>query len=140
MATAIDSRAILCVDDEGIILMHLVMLLQNRYGPKFRYEKAASAERGLATLDQLYSQGIRVIVIVSDWLMPGIKGDEFLRQVYTKYPDIKAIMISGKVDAESLDDLADSTGLVGFLSKPIIPDELYRLVDRIITDPVAPPR
>ncbi|MBU0929113.1 MAG: response regulator [Spirochaetes bacterium] len=125
------NEAILCVDDEAIILIHLTMMLRKKYGDRYRYERASSADDGLAIVDRLAGLGISVIVILSDWLMPGMSGDEFLRLIHARHPDIKAIIISGKVDDESLRSLAAETGLVGYLSKPIEPEGLYALIDGI---------
>ena len=88
--------AILCVDDEPIILLSLVQELKRTFGNELAYERAMNAEAALATIEALEKEGVRVILIISDWLMPGIKGDEFLRIVHERYPDIKTIIFSGR--------------------------------------------
>ena len=129
-----ERKAILCVDDEAIILMHLVMILEQRYGSRFLFAKASNAEKGMDILAKLYAEGIRVIMIVSDWLMPGINGDAFIQLVHKTYPDIKAILISGKIDKNSLGENTVNTSFAGFLSKPIIAEDLYVLIDNILSD------
>lgn len=125
-------EAILCVDDEAIILMHLVMVLKGRYGPRFLYEIAANADSAMKKIDALVEAGTTIIAVVSDWLMPGITGDAFLRAVHAKYPGIKAIMVSGRIDSEGIDAIKEETGLVGFLPKPVNPAELCALIDSIV--------
>ncbi|HRZ89831.1 MAG TPA: response regulator, partial [Spirochaetia bacterium] len=58
-------EAILCVDDEGIILLHLVMLLKRRYGDRYRYERASDAAEGLAVVERLESEGARLSILIS---------------------------------------------------------------------------
>ena len=42
------------------------------------------------------------IIIVSDWLMPGMKGDEFLIQVHQKFPHIVKVLLTGQADSEAI--------------------------------------
>jgi len=128
------NRAILCVDDEAVILLSLKLLLKKRYGEKYRYECAADAERALSTIETLISEGVRVILIISDWLMPGMNGDVFLRIVHERHPDIKAVMISGRIDEDSIKKLEEEGVFSGFLSKPVTPVDFYALIDQIIEE------
>lgn len=36
-------------------------------------------------IDELKEDGLDILVIISDWLMPGIKGDELLISVHSKF-------------------------------------------------------
>ncbi len=127
-------RAILCVDDEAVILMNLKLLLKKRYGQRFRYECAADAERALSAMEGLIASGIRVILIISDWLMPGMNGDAFLRAVHERHPGIKAIMVSGRIDEGSVRRLEEEGIFSGFLSKPVAPGEFYAMIDGLVAD------
>jgi len=128
------NRAILCVDDEAVILLSLKLLLKKRYGDDYRYECASSAESALSTIEALISEGVRVILIISDWLMPGMNGDVFLRIVHERHPDIKAVMISGRIDEDSIKKLEEEGVFSGFLSKPVTPVDFYALIDEIIEE------
>lgn len=121
-------EAILCVDDEAIILLHLAKLLERRYGGRFRYELASNGERALATLELIQVQGVHVGLVITDRLMPGMDGDEFLALALGRYPDMKAIMVSGH-GRKVPDGDAGPGDLVGFLDKPVVPEELYRLIE-----------
>lgn len=110
--------AILCVDDEPIILLSLVQELKRTFGNELAYERAMNAEAALTTIDALEADGVRVILIISDWLMPGIKGDEFLRIVHDRYPDIRAIMISGNANSEEMKEFSKLESLVAVFGKP----------------------
>ena len=126
--------AILCVDDEGIILMHLLSLLRRRYSEAYRIEGVSDATSGMATISRLYGEGFRVILILSDWLMPGMNGDEFIRIVHEQHPDVKAIVISGKAALDQMAAAMEGLGVVGFLPKPLLVNDLYGLIDGIIAE------
>ena len=98
-------KAILLVDDEAIILLAMRRELRSELGPSFRYEIATSAEEGLAVIDELATDGIRVVLVISDWLMPGMKGDEFVVRVRGIHPGVRTVMVSGQIDEEQLDKL-----------------------------------
>ncbi len=118
MEGTVKKGAILCVDDEPIILLSLVQELKRTFGTDLAYERAMNAEAALATIESLEAEGVRVILIISDWLMPGIKGDEFLRIVHDRYPDIRAIMISGNADPEEMKEFRKLESLVAVFGKP----------------------
>jgi CheY-like chemotaxis protein len=111
-------KAILCVDDEIIILLSLVHELKSSFGDSFVYEKATSAFQANEVIEDLALEGIKLILIISDWLMPGIKGDEFLETVKQRYPHIKAIMITGQADQEITRRLIETGCVSDVIYKP----------------------
>ncbi len=80
-------KAILCVDDEMIILLALIQELKSSFGNEFLYEKATDANQAFEVIEDLELEGVKLILIISDWLMPGIKGDEFLEMVKLQHSD-----------------------------------------------------
>lgn len=123
-------KAILCVDDEKLILLSLVQELKNSFGSEFIYEKATDAYRALEIIDELAREGIKLILIISDWLMPGIKGDEFLEMVRKRHPEIKAIMITGQAEQEVIDRLLETGCICEVLGKPWEPGRLVEAVKK----------
>ena len=111
-------RAILCVDDEALMLLALTHELRRRFKDRFLYEQALSAEEGLKAIDELIREDIEVIIIISDWLMPGMKGDEFLERVNSSHPGIKEIMITGQADEEALERLRKNPALIAIFPSP----------------------
>lgn len=110
--------AIVCVDDEPIILLALVQELKRTFGPELEYRQAMNADVALETIEELEAEGTRVVLIISDWLMPGMKGDEFLRIVNQRYPDIQNIMITGNANAEDIQEFKKLKSLVAIFNKP----------------------
>ena len=64
---------ILCVDDDKTILMSLKAQLKYHLGDNFNYEVAESAEEAWEVMNELFAQGERIAVIISDWIMPMLK-------------------------------------------------------------------
>lgn len=111
-------RAILIVDDEAIILMALRQELRAALGPGYRYEVAMNASDALAVFDRLAGLGVRIVLVITDWLMPGMRGDEFHMRVRSSHPEVKTIMVSGQTDEDKLQTLIGSGALDVFVKKP----------------------
>jgi len=113
-----EKGVLLCVDDEAIVLTALKDQLRRAYGSDYVVDVAESAEEALELLDELSEQGHTVLVIVSDWLMPGMKGDEFLVQAHRRFPTVVKIMLSGHAEQSAVDRVRREAGLHEFLAKP----------------------
>ena len=113
-----EKGVLLCVDDEVIVLTALKDQLRRAFGSDFVIDVAESAEEALELLDELSEQGHKVLVIVSDWLMPGMKGDEFLVQAHQRFPTVVKIMLSGQAEQSAVDRARREAGLHDFLAKP----------------------
>jgi CheY-like chemotaxis protein len=113
-----EKGVLLCVDDEIIVLTALKDQLRRAFGNDFHIDVAESAEEALELLDELSGQGHRLLVIVSDWLMPGMKGDEFLVEAHRRFPTVVKIMLSGQAEQAAVDRAKKEAGLHDFLAKP----------------------
>lgn len=118
------NTAILCVDDEPVILDSLKEQLRRRFGNRYLYEVAECADDAWEIIEELNEEEVEILVIVSDWLMPGIKGDEFLIKVHQKYPKIVKVMLTGQADAEAIERATRDANLHSCLYKPWSEDEL----------------
>ncbi len=121
---------LLCVDDEVIVLNALKDQLRKVYGAKHMLEVAESAEEGLEILDELSAMGHMPLVIISDWLMPNMTGDEFLIEAHKRFPYVVTIMLSGHADIAAVQRTRQHGNLREFLSKPWNPQELIRCIDQ----------
>ena len=108
----------LCVDDEIIVLTALKDQLRRAFGNDFLIDLAESAEEALELLDEMAEQGHTLLVIVSDWLMPGMKGDEFLIEAHKRFPTVVKIMLSGQAETAAVERARKEAGLHEFISKP----------------------
>ncbi|MEG4987473.1 response regulator [Microcoleus sp. BR0-C5] len=112
-----NKHVILCVDDEPDILNTLKMQLKNEFKNDYFYELAESGDEALDVLED-FQEEAQVIVVVSDWLMPGIKGDELLIKVHQKYPKIIKVMLTGQADAAAVQRAVEEADLYCCLYKP----------------------
>ena len=129
-----EKGVLLCVDDEIIVLTALKDQLRRAFGNEFHIDVAESAEEALELLDELSGQGHRLLVIVSDWLMPGMKGDEFLVQAHKRFPTVVKIMLSGQAQQEAVDRAKREGGLHEFLAKPWNAAELVETINQGLKD------
>jgi CheY-like chemotaxis protein len=119
---------ILCVDDEVTILDSLKEQLFRCFGDRYLIEVASSATEALEVMEELQEDGIKVLIIVSDWLMPGIKGDEFLIKVHQQYPEIVTVMLTGQADEVAIERARKEAQLYACLHKPWTETELTQVI------------
>ena len=129
-----EKGVLLCVDDEIIVLTALKDQLRRAFGNDFHIDVAESAEEALELLDELSGQGHRLLVIVSDWLMPGMKGDEFLVEAHRRFPTVVKIMLSGQAEQAAVDRAKREAGLHEFLAKPWNAAELVETINQGLRD------
>jgi len=125
--------AIICVDDEVVILDSLKEQLKRKFGDRFIYEVAESAEEAWEVIEELQEEGIKIIAIVSDWLMPGIKGDEFLIQIHQTFPKITKVMLTGQADEDAIARARQEANLHACLYKPWTEEELTEVINTAVT-------
>lgn len=119
---------ILCVDDEVVVLNSLKIQLKNAFNDEYLYEVAESADEAMEIIEELKDENTDIIVIVSDWLMPGIKGDEFLINVHQQYPNIIKIMLTGQADEAAIERAKQEANLHSCLHKPWEGKELIETI------------
>ncbi len=122
------ASAILCVDDEPLILDSLKEQLKRSFRDRYVYEVAESASEAWEIIQDLCSSNINVLLIVSDWLMPGMKGDEFLAQVHQRFPNIVTIMLTGQADEAAVERAKNEANLYACVSKPWTEEELTKII------------
>lgn len=127
-----ERAAIVCVDDEPIILLALRQELRAMFGDQFSYEAAPDATQAMTLIDELTEDSVEVILVISDWLMPGIKGDEFLLQARSRCPGTCAVMITGHADEQSVAALREQLPDLVVIRKPWSGETLRRAVEECI--------
>ena len=121
---------IICVDDEKIVLDSLSSQLTRNLGNEYNYEFAESAEEALEVIDDIAESDDEVVyVVISDWLMPGMKGDELLERVKSKLGTVKTILLTGHVDSNVVKEIQDSGKGIKCIYKPWNEQELVALIE-----------
>jgi DNA-binding NtrC family response regulator len=125
-------RAILCVDDEKIVLDSLQDQLRSTFGDEFEYEIAESVDEAWEVIEDLVSQGYEMVLVISDWLMPRVKGDTFLIELHQKYPDTVTIMLTGQADPEAVENAYQNANLYAYIRKPWREEDLINYVNNAL--------
>lgn len=101
--TEVAGQRLLCVDDDPEILKLRKLLLESS---GYSVVTATSGEAGLEVL----AQGPGVDLVLLDYLMPGMKGDELAQELRRKYPRLPLVAVSavGQLP-RSLLDATDAT-------------------------------
>jgi adenylate cyclase len=109
---------IICVDDEQTILDSLEIDLLKAFEDKYLIETAQSGEEALELLSELLAEQYEVPVVISDQIMPNMKGDELLRSVYAISPNTLKIMLTGQADLEAVANAINYAKLYRYIPKP----------------------
>lgn len=110
--------AIICVDDEEIILRSLGEQLKRHIGRDYEIELATSAREALSLCAELEAEKIPVALVISDQTMPGMSGDEFLIKLHASYPKTLKILLTGQAEADSVGNIINAASLYRYIAKP----------------------
>ena len=129
---------ILCVDDEKIILECLKGQIRNFFKDDCIIELAQSGGEGLEIIaDLMDSSDSRPSVIISDQMMPGMRGHEFLAKVHASYPHITKILLTGMTHSSDI-DLAYQNGKIDIiLEKPWSMSDLHEAIHNSLSSVLA---
>src|SRR4051794_31691559 len=108
---------ILCVDDDPTVLMALRVLL-GKLGPGHVVEIAEGGDEALEIEADLRERGRDLAVVISDFIMPGMHGDELLVRLHEVSPSTIKIMLTGQSDFDGVKRAINKANLYRFLEKP----------------------
>ena len=109
---------ILCIDDEVTVLETLKEQLTGFFDATHEILTAISAEEATELIDEITSTGEKVELIITDQMMPGMKGDEFLQMIHQKLPDTMKILLTGQAGLDSAIRAINEGGLNRYIEKP----------------------
>ena len=119
-----NSIALLCVDDEQTILDSLRIELENALGNDYLLEMAQDGEEALEILAELLESQYEVPLVIVDYIMPGLRGDEVLQHIHTLSPRTLTIMLTGQADVRGVANAVNLAGLYRYIAKPWHPEDL----------------
>ena len=111
-------QVIICVDDERTVLRSLKAELQEAVGNDYTIEIAEGGEEALELIEELLEDGDEVLLIISDHIMPDMKGDELLKQAHIILPKTIKIMLTGQADIGAIANAINSANLYRYITKP----------------------
>ena len=116
------ATTILVIDDDADIREMMKIVLEAD-----GYQVNVAAD-GVEALEQLKG-GSRPALIILDLMMPGLDGEQFVKQVRTGvFADVPIVVLSGHSAAERKADELNAICLM----KPVEVDELLKTVERLV--------
>ncbi len=115
---------ILCVDDDKTILTALRDLLDSIIDNNCLIEIAESGQEALEICEELAEEGNEPKVVISDFIMPGMRGDELLVLLHKKYPNMIKIMLTGQSDFTGVIRVINEANLYRLMDKPFKNDDI----------------
>ena len=112
---------VLVVDDDDLVRETFAVLLR-----ALSYQ-VLTAEGGEEALALLENQGVDVIL--SDQVMPNMTGDQLLREVARRWPDVERILITGFATMDSLIKGVNDGNIGYYLSKPVSQETLTAAIE-----------
>lgn len=109
---------ILIVDDEEIVRLGLSRALREVFR---NVEEAVSGSEALRVME-----GHPFDVVLLDLRMPGMDGMMVLRTIKERWPEIEVVVVTGYPSIVTAKEAA-RLGAYDYLSKPVGPDEIFRV-------------
>ncbi len=116
-------HSILYVDDEVVNLN----VFRSTFRRNYQIFVAQSALEGLEILRQH-----KIQVVITDQRMPGMRGVEFLEQVFHEFPDIKRMILTGFADIEAITQAINKSQVYNYITKPWNENELRAKIDNAL--------
>ncbi|MEN9333070.1 MAG: hypothetical protein RLY35_250 [Bacteroidota bacterium] len=125
--------SILLVDDDAFILEVLRIQLERCLPDNVIIERASSGQEGLELVKQLSADEDQPLaLIISDYLMPGLLGSDFLIQAHEISPRSKKMMLTGQAEVDNVLKVLHHMELFRYVGKPWEPDFLNESVIKAI--------
>ncbi|HEY9624369.1 MAG TPA: response regulator [Crinalium sp.] len=110
--------AIVCVDDDQLILQSLRDQLSRILGADYMIALAESGDEALSVFADLIQSQIAIPVVICDQMMPKISGDKLLSQIHALYPQTRTVLLTGLAQLDNVIHAVNHANLYRYLSKP----------------------
>lgn len=113
-----NAEIILCVDDDRTVLNALRDLLSRAMGKSVLIEVVCCGTEALEFQQEVQSDGQEIALVISDYIMPRMNGDELLVQLHKLSPRTVKVMLTGQSDMAGVKRAINEAALYRFLEKP----------------------
>jgi response regulator RpfG family c-di-GMP phosphodiesterase len=111
-------KAILTVEDDQEALNALRMQLERNFTDGFVLEFAQNVDEAISVIDNLVEENIDLILLLSDWYMPGKNADVLVDYIKRKNPDVRVIVLSGQLDTSKAGKMLEANVIDRVIMKP----------------------
>lgn len=112
------NKAILSVEDDPEALNALRMQLERNFGEQYLLEFSQNVDEAISVLDDLLADEVNVILLLSDWYMPGKNADVLVDYIKSKNPLVKVIVLSGQLNVEKASQMLEEQIIDRVIMKP----------------------
>ncbi|MGB3404632.1 MAG: adenylate/guanylate cyclase domain-containing protein [Microcoleaceae cyanobacterium] len=113
-----NSLAILCVDDEVMVLDVLSRQLSHCLQEQVKIVTAETAEEAEDVIPKLQKEGYEIAVLIVDYHLPGMSGRELLLNLNSQLPQTLKILLTGNISPENFEQTVQQTNLYRYITKP----------------------
>ncbi len=121
----------MAVDDDIMVLNALRMQLERNF-KEYVLEFAQNVDEAIEVIDQLRGNSIKLIVIVSDWVMPLKNGDVLAKYVKSIDENVKVVVLSGKLEESKVESYITSNTIDKVIMKPWDEANLMETIKSVI--------
>ncbi len=114
---------VFAIDDELYVLQALRRELHRSHYDVHCFSKPSEA------LEAIDNAPPELVAVLTDFNMPGIKGDVLIKRIHRDRPDLPCIVISGETTRDNIQRLIDLGTVHSILRKPWDKDTLVRTLD-----------
>ena len=119
---------IICVDDERMILDSLQTELMEALGDEYLVEVASGGKDALELVKELLADNYEIPLIISDYIMPDMSGNELLKRLNTIIPKTLKILLTAQTSTKVIVEAVNKVNLYRYIPKPWDTDELVMTV------------
>ncbi len=126
--------AILCVDDQRDVLAALLKDLEP-LGKYFDVVDTESADEAMQVLEDFDAAGQPVALVISDHVMPGESGVEFLTTIsrQKRFTNTRKLLLTGLATHDDTIRAINDAHIDGYIAKPWEAEELLAQVKQLVT-------
>lgn len=125
-------RLVVCIDDEKTVLDSLVEQLRAVTLEDIAFEVADSGEEALELMAHYSQKGYELPLVICDYIMPEMNGDEVLARIHAHYPLTSEILLTGQATLTGISEVIRKANLFRFIQKPWHRDDLIQSVHEAI--------
>lgn len=123
--------AILAVDDEKIILDSIKIQIEKNFSHKYIFDYADNPPEALEVIDELMQEDISLLLVISDYMMPGMNGEEFASALKSKMKNVNILMLTGNMSEEKGLDLIEKNIVLRVMQKPWKEESLIEFINKL---------
>jgi DNA-binding NtrC family response regulator len=113
-----DNKAILSVEDDQEALNALRLQLERNFSYDYVLEFAQNVDEAIAVIDDLIAREVNIILLLSDWYMPGKNADVLVNYIKSKNPNVRVIVLSGQLDIAKAGQMLEEHIIDRVIMKP----------------------